>query len=124
MRSLKVSVFSILLLVASSADAQSFTQAQIGQNNPLAGASNRFTVTLVTDTSLTASASSAVTLSGLGSASTQSGNNVALLESAGGNSAEQLFEKDTRHLQRTGCSVGARGCGDPRGGTLACRSRC
>jgi len=79
-----------LALLLASADAQSFTQARIGQNTPLAGASNRLSVTLVADTSLTASASSAVTLSGLGTASSPSGT-VVLLASPGGNSGHTLF---------------------------------
>jgi hypothetical protein len=100
------SVLTVLLL-ASAADAQSFSQARIGQNTPLARGSNRLTVTLVTDTSLTAS--SAITLSGLGTASSPSGTTVNLLASVGGNGAEQLFNSQAAWNSAGSlmCTVGA-----------------
>ena len=46
-------------------EAQFFSNKSIGQSNPVAGATNTITVTMVTDTELTAEASSSVTISGL-----------------------------------------------------------
>ena len=77
------------IIVTSS--AQSFSQAVIGQSTPLAGASNLLTVTIVSDTTLTAAANSAITLSGLGTASSGSGSTVTLLEASSGNSGHLLF---------------------------------
>jgi hypothetical protein len=57
-------VVLLILLLANGAEAQSFTTKSIGQSNPIAGASNTITVTLTTDTILTAAASSVVTLTG------------------------------------------------------------
>ena len=48
-----------------SIEAQTFTKAQIGQSIPLAGASNLLTVTLMSDTTLTAAENSVITISGL-----------------------------------------------------------
>jgi hypothetical protein len=50
-----------------------FTTKAIGQSTPVPGRTNRITVTLVTDTTLTAAASSIVTISGLGTASASCG---------------------------------------------------
>ena len=58
----------ILLAIACHfmiVEAQFFTNKSIGQSNPVAGATNTITVTMVTDTELTAEASSSVTISGL-----------------------------------------------------------
>jgi hypothetical protein len=55
----------IMLIHCRSVSAQSFTTKAIGQSNPVAGASNTITVTLVSDTALAAADGSAVTVSGL-----------------------------------------------------------
>jgi hypothetical protein len=86
----------ILLIIACwlpATRAQAFSQARIGQSTPLASASNLISVTLVSDTALSADAGSAITLSGLGSATSASGSSMPLLaaSSGGGNSGEVLF---------------------------------
>lgn len=79
--------FTIVLVIACwipATRAQAFTQARIGQSTPLTSASNLLSITLVSDTSLSADAGSAITLSGLGSASSASGSTVPLLAATGG----------------------------------------
>ena len=78
-----------------------FTQARIGQNTPLAGASNLLTVTLVSDTTLTAAANSVITFSGLETATSVS-TSVSLLAASAGNNAEQLFEAKAAVWSETG----------------------
>ena len=75
--------------ILAAAKAQSFTQAEIGQNAPFTGASNLLTVTLVSDISLPHQ--TAVALSGLASASSGSSSTVSLLSVTGGNSGHLLF---------------------------------
>ena len=58
----------LLCWVVESAAAASFTTRNIGQTNPLAGASNRITITLVADESLAEASGSQVTITGLDNA--------------------------------------------------------
>jgi hypothetical protein len=71
----------------AAAGAQSFTTKAIGQSNPVAGASNTITVTLVSDTALAATDGSAVTVSGLTGAVASSP--VTLIDA--GNGGETIF---------------------------------
>ena len=110
---------TIVLVIACwlpATRAQAFTQARIGQSTPLASASNLLSITLVSDTSLSADAGSAITLSGLGSASSASGSTVPLLAATGGggNNGELLFGS-----QAVWSSTGTLTCKLVAGQTLA-----
>jgi hypothetical protein len=88
-----IKLFSLLGLASNitAAGAQSFTTKAIGQSNPVAGASNTITVTLVSDTALAAADGSTVTVSGLigGVASSP----VTLIDA--GNGGETIFSDGT-----------------------------
>ena len=66
-----VPVFFLLfaLIHLQPVSALEFTTRAIGQSTPVPGQTNRFTVSLVTDTTLTETASSSITISGLAGAS-------------------------------------------------------
>ena len=98
--SVRLALVGVIASAAVVAEA-GFTQARIGQNTPLAGASNLLTVTLVSDTTLTAAANSVITFSGLETATSVS-TSVSLLAASAGNNAEQLFEAKAAVWSETG----------------------
>ena len=89
---LHLSIFTVLTILGSATvRAASFTTKAIGQSTPVPGATNTITVTLVSDTALTAAANSAVTISGLSGASASA--SVNLLDA--GNDGETIFSDGT-----------------------------
>ena len=86
-----VSLLLLVLINCKSVFSQSFTGKAIAQSSPVAGATNTITVTIVTDTNLTATANSVVTISGLTTAVTTSP--VTLLDA--GDDGETIFSDGT-----------------------------